>query len=266
MKSDPEAAVLLRGIGGQVAGPDRLRLLRAVRDHGSIAAAARSVGLSYKAAWDAIDTMNNLFAKPLVAGRSGGSKGGGTSLTPQGEEVLEALSGAEAALSRFVAALNQELHTGSTSQSAIQLWRFAMKVSARNVLAGTISSVTKGAVNAEVGLKIGSATELVAIITNESVDTLGLEPGGEALAVIKSSFVILMPGNDPVTVSARNIIPGTISRRDDGSVNSELVLDIGDEKTLTAIITKASADHLGLHVGSPATALVKASHIILMAP
>jgi molybdate transport repressor ModE-like protein len=63
------------------AGPDRIRLLEAVGREGSISGAARAVGLSYKAAWDAIDALNGLFGGPLVEARSGGLHGGGAHLT-----------------------------------------------------------------------------------------------------------------------------------------------------------------------------------------
>ena len=55
-----------------IAGRDRIRLLEAVGREGSISAAARAIGLSYKAAWDAIDGLNTLFGRPLVEARSGG--------------------------------------------------------------------------------------------------------------------------------------------------------------------------------------------------
>ncbi|HRJ61773.1 MAG TPA: LysR family transcriptional regulator, partial [Azospirillaceae bacterium] len=58
-------------------GETRVRLLEAVGREGSISAAARAVGLSYKAAWDAVDAMNNLFGRPLVGAQTGGRKGGG---------------------------------------------------------------------------------------------------------------------------------------------------------------------------------------------
>ncbi|MCC7059524.1 MAG: winged helix-turn-helix domain-containing protein, partial [Burkholderiaceae bacterium] len=59
-------------------GPGRIALLEAIHSEGSITRAARKVGLSYKAAWDAIDTMNNLAAEPLVTRVTGGKGGGST--------------------------------------------------------------------------------------------------------------------------------------------------------------------------------------------
>jgi molybdate transport system regulatory protein len=138
-----------------------------------------------------------------------------------------------------------------------------MKTSARNALAGVVAQVTDGAVNAEVILDIGEGRKIVAIVTRESVAYLGLEPGRRAMALIKSSFVILAPGDEPLRTSARNCLRGTVARRDDGAVNSEIVLALGAGKTLTAIVTRESAVSLGLNVGDPAMALIKASHVIL---
>ena len=65
---------------GSFLGDTRIRLLEAIDKHGSISQAAKAVPLSYKAAWDAIDAMNNLADQPLVVRSTGGKNGGGTLL------------------------------------------------------------------------------------------------------------------------------------------------------------------------------------------
>ena len=79
-----------------------------------------------------------------------------------------------------------------------------MKTCARNALSGVVDRVIDGAVNAEVILDIGDGQRIVAIVTRESVLDLGLAPGKRAVALIKSSFVILAPGDEPLRTSARN--------------------------------------------------------------
>lgn len=74
---------------GLVLGPGKADLLEGVRDTGSISAAGRRMKMSYKRAWDLVDEMNRHFDAPVVATSKGGSGGGGASLTPLGEEVLE---------------------------------------------------------------------------------------------------------------------------------------------------------------------------------
>lgn len=66
-----------------------------------------------------------------------------------------------------------------------------MKLSARNVLKGTIKKIVAGAVNSEVIMELPGGTEVVSIITKESVETLGLKVGKEVYAVIKASNVMV---------------------------------------------------------------------------
>lgn len=138
-----------------------------------------------------------------------------------------------------------------------------MKTSARNTLHGVVESVTDGAVNAEVTLRVSPGIAIAAIITRDSVADLELAPGRKAMALIKSSFVILAPGGEPLRISARNRLVGTVVRHDQGAVNDEVVLDLGEGKTITATVTRESGETLGFVVGEPAQALIKASHVIL---
>jgi len=76
-------------LGDEIAiGPGKIDLLEAVARTGSISAAGREMGLSYRRAWLLVDTMNRCFAEPLVATAHGGAGGGGARITPAGEEVL----------------------------------------------------------------------------------------------------------------------------------------------------------------------------------
>ena len=94
-------------------------------------------------------------------------------------------------------------------------------------------------------------------------NVVGLAEGAEVMALIKASFVILVAGDAPLRVSARNRLAGTVVSLDEGAVNSEVTLRLADGKTLVATITRQSVLDLALKVGDPATALVKASHVIL---
>ena len=111
-------------------------------------------------------------------------------------------------------------------------------------------------------LRLSDGVEIVAVITRRSVDELGLAAGKPAIALIKSTFVLLAKG-EGLRTSARNQLKGTVSAREDGAVNSEISLDIGAGKTLVATITVESAEALQIAVGDPITALIKAPHVIL---
>ena len=75
--------------GGDIAlGPGKADLLEAIAQHGSISAAARALGMSYRRAWLLVETMNRSFRQPLVSTLAGGKHGGGTQLIEAGEQVL----------------------------------------------------------------------------------------------------------------------------------------------------------------------------------
>jgi len=93
--------------GRSFAGRGRITLLEQIRETGSISAAARAMRMSYKAAWDAIEAMNNLAEQPLVVRQAGGPHGGGTALTPYGERLIEQFRQAESAHRRFLAELGE---------------------------------------------------------------------------------------------------------------------------------------------------------------
>ena len=264
MPSDPVLKALLqfrKGSDSRV-GAERIRLLEAVGEKGSISAAAREVGLSYKGAWDAVQALNNLFQRPLVAAQAGGKAGGAASVTPAGAALIAAFRRIEAELARVAQALEGGL--GKSDDAFEQIaWSLSMKTSARNALRGVVAEVTPGAVNCEVVLKVSDAVSIVAIVTKDSVEDLGLAPGAPAMALIKSSFVILAAGNETLRTSARNQLCGVVIRHEQGAVNDEVVLQIDEGKTITATITRQSAEELGLSVGVRAQALIKASHVIL---
>lgn len=69
-------------------GPGRADLLERIKESGSIAKAAKIMGMSYKKAWDMIEEMNSKGQKPYVVARKGGQKGGGTELTDTGKKVV----------------------------------------------------------------------------------------------------------------------------------------------------------------------------------
>jgi molybdate transport system regulatory protein len=243
-------------------GAERIRLLEVIGELGSISAAARVLDLSYKGAWDAVQALNNLFERPLVTAQIGGRSGGSASVTPAGRAVIAAFRKVEGEISHIVEQLDQSLADGGHSIDQV-MRSLTMKTSARNALRGVVRTVTPGQVNAEVTLTVSDAVEIVAIITKESVADLGLAPGREAMALIKSSFVILAAGDAPVRTSARNCLVGVVARHETGAVNDEVVLDLGDGKTITATITHGSGEAMGLKVGDKAQALIKASHVIL---
>jgi len=244
------------------AGADRIALIEAIAETGSIAAAARRVDLSYRAAWDAVQVLNNLFAEPLIVAIPGGARGGEASVTLQGAQVVASFRLMEEGLRRTMAELMDQL-AGAGGAVPSQIWTLGMKTSARNALRGVVDSITDGAVNAEVALRIGESAEIVAVVTRQSVIDLGLAPGVTAVALINAGSIILATADEGLRTSARNSLRGVVSEIRPGAVNDEVTLDLDAGKTLTATITSESVKRLGLAVGESAIALIKASHVIL---
>ncbi|MGB9989134.1 TOBE domain-containing protein [Massilia sp. SM-13] len=247
--------------GEHLGGPDRVALLASIAAHGSITQAAKAVKMSYKGAWDAIDAMNNLAGEPLVERLAGGKGGGGTRLTARGEQLVQNFRQIEAAHRRFIEDLSRQSH--ALADDFLLLKNLNMKTSARNQFSGTVKTLKRGAVNDEVTLDIVGGQEIVAIITHESTESLGLKEGAQAFALIKASSIIVATGDEGGRLSARNQLAGVIDRVQAGAVNSEVSIALPGGGVLAATVTRESEQTLGLAPGKAATAIFKASSVIL---
>lgn len=249
-------------VGGEVLGGEqRMGLLRAVAEQGSITHAAKAVGLSYKGAWDAIDAMNRLAGTPLVERSTGGRGGGSTRLTPYGLRLVERFEQIDAAHQRFMRLLDDESIDVDKDFSLLRVLN--MKTSARNQFVGTVSSVRSGAVNDEVELTLPGGPRIVAVVTRNSTESLGLRTNMSAIALIKSSSVLIATDMEGTKLSARNQLAGTVSVVTPGAVNAEVTIAIDGGGSINAIVTQGSVKALGLVAGSRATAFFKASSVIL---
>lgn len=250
---------------GNFLGDTRIRLLEAIDAHGSISQAAKAVPLSYKAAWDAVDAMNNLADEALVERSVGGKHGGGTRLTDYGHRLVALYRAMEEeyqdTLNRLAVKLGEE-GEGDIRQFRGLLRRMSMKTSARNQFVGKISALREGAVSFEVSIRLDDRNELTAIITRESAENLELAIGKEVHAFVKASSVILLT-EQGMRTSARNHLWGTVDRVHEGTVNSEVALALPGGRIITSIVTHDSVGSLGLVIGTPACAVIKASSIIL---
>ncbi|HHE31163.1 MAG TPA: transporter [Chlorobaculum parvum] len=138
-----------------------------------------------------------------------------------------------------------------------------MNISARNIFKGIISSIARGAVNAEVTIALASGASIVSNVTLGAVERLSLKEGMEANAIVKASNIILGTDLHDGKVSARNILCGTVTRVINGPVSCEVTLEIGGGDVLSAIITHGSSMSLGLAEESHACAIFKASSVII---
>jgi len=245
-------------------GAARIALLAAIGETGSITSAAKVVGISYKGAWDAIDTMNNLAGEPLVVRMTGGKGGGGTTLTPRAVKLIATFRAVEREHRRFLERAGAAIEGFATDWDLIG--RIGVKTSARNQFYGTVSAIARGSVNDEVTLALPGGQAIVAVLTHESTEALGLVEGAAAFALIKASWVVLLvDGADgaPLRLSARNQLRGTVQSVKRGAVNAEVSLALDGGAVMTAVVTNESADALRLQEGASAVAAFKASSVIL---
>lgn len=243
-------------------GARRIALLEQIDATGSISAAARALGLSYKGAWDAVNALNNLADAPLVTRATGGAGGGGSVLSARARQMVHIYRAAEQEQHRFLARLNRRV---SYVQDDIDLiGRLGMTSSARNQLTGEVRRLELGSVNAEAEIALRGGETLTAVITRTSAENLGLTRGAPVTALIKASWVMVAAGDATHSLlSARNQLAGTVETVTRNEVNGEIVIRLPGGNTLVAVVTRESADALDLSSGDTATAIFKASSVIL---
>lgn len=247
--------------GEKLGGSSLVALLAKIAQYGSITRAAKSIRMSYKAAWRTIDAMNNLAGEPLVERLTGGKGGGGTRLTPRGEQLVANFNAIEQEHRNFVNNLGRK--SGGVTDDYFLIGRMSMRTSARNQFYGKVASIKRGSVNDEITVEVAGGHEIVAIITCESTRELGLAEGSQVLTLIKASFIILVTGNKSAKFSARNRLKGVVSRVEPGAVNTEVTVDLPKGGAITAVVTNVSSELLGLKPGKKVTAIFKASSVIL---
>lgn len=239
-----------------------IALLLAIEASGSINQAAKQVGLSYKGAWQIIERANNLAPKVLIATSTGGSKGGGTSLTAAGQSLLKLFTRLELQHREFLQQLNQSLAVDPDMM--LLLKRQVIKTSARNQLFGNITEIRHGAVNAEVFVTLKGGEQVVVNVTPPLLEELGVVIGGEAILLINAPDIIVIGDSDErYQLSARNCLLGTVIRVQHDGVDSEVIIQLSSGETIAATVTQVSAEALALQVGSKVGAVFKANAPVL---
>ncbi|CAN7286175.1 LysR family transcriptional regulator [Acidovorax sp. LjRoot129] len=199
------ASISLSGALGHALTDKRIDILRQIGDTGSISQAARVVGVSYKAAWQAVDTLTNLAGTPLVARAVGGAGGGGARLTEAGQQLLTAADAMAQARGAVLSRWQATPHAGPA------LARLAVRTSMRNQwpcvvqrleVLGQIVRVHL-AFEAEVlaDAPTSAPTVLASRITRESAELLGLEPGLVVQALCKATAVRVERAGSPRTAT-----------------------------------------------------------------
>jgi molybdate transport system regulatory protein len=236
-------------------------LLKAIDQSGSINQAAKQVGLSYKGAWQMIERANNLAPKVLISTATGGSKGGGSSLTSAGHALLKLFTCLEQQHTQFLQQLNQSLADDPDMQ--LLLKRLVVKTSATNQLFGTVTRIQTSVINAEVFIEMKGGEQIIASLALSDLKQLDLSIGSDVLLLINASEIIVITDPENHALSARNCLQGRVIRIQHDGVDSEVVIQLPGGESLSATITQVSAESLSLNFGITAFAAFKSNAVIL---
>ena len=153
----------------------RIDILRRIKETGSISEAARASGVSYKAAWQALETLENL---------AGGKRGGGTTLTVTGEQILKIAD-------RIAQARSEVLRSFTDAEQPLanHLTTSGILSSMRNNLPCVVENVKHGSALVRVFLRLDEENIIKASVTAESAQLLGLKPGVRMIAAAKATAV-----------------------------------------------------------------------------
>lgn len=201
----------------------RLDVLRRVALGDSISQAAREVGISYKAAWQAIDTLTNLCGVALVERTVGGAGGGGARITHQGLQLL--------GLADALAQARQQV-LASFGAAAVRIGGLGLRTSMRNQLPCRVLRCSTAAPDdptVQVSLQTQGGAHLGSSLTRESADLLGLAPGLAVLVMCKATAVAVVPVPEagdalPADAAATCFLTGSVQRLSAGVGRDEVVL------------------------------------------
>lgn len=239
--------------------PQRMALLAHIAEQGSITRAAKSAGLSYKAAWDAIDELNNLAEKPLVERSVGGRGGGGAKLSAEGDRVLR--------LYQRLQALQAELLNSAEESSDLALLsRLMLRTSARNQLHGRVEAITRHGRNDLITLQLAGELSVQAQITHDSSERLELDIGTDVFALIKAGWLEVLAPSAEVT-TGHNCLAGTVEEildADDGPSEIRIILPSG--QTLCALAEPQHLNALGLIAQSPVKVQFSPANVLIGTP
>ena len=216
-------SVSLANAFGHGTADKRIEVLRKIGETGSISQAARETGISYKAAWQAIDTLTNLTGVSLVEKVVGGVGGGGAKLTDAGARLLEIASVLEKnrqeVLSRF-----QEDNADTIDA---RFSRLSIRTSMRNYLPCRVKGLKMSGQIVRVCLQVReNMSVLVARITRTSAELLALKEGMAVLAMCKATAVRVFGEVDAADLSVANQFQGTVTRVSEGVKEDEITIEL----------------------------------------
>ena len=238
-------------------GAGRVELLNKIEQTGSINAAAKEMKMSYKAAWERINSMNNLADEPLITKTAGGKGGGGTLLTPYAHKLIETYNRFNELHRQFISRFAE---TGDNPERLAKILnRTFLTTSARNQIPAKIDKIESDELHADIELSFDGGS-LTSGITTKSVKNMGLEAGSDVYAIIKSNDINIV-SELPQDKQNINIIEGTIGQIELSQDSIEVSFLVSEHTKLVALLSKESLN--SLKAGSKAYALINKNSIII---
>ncbi len=239
---------------GHDAADKRLDILRRIGEVGSISEAARAAGVSYKAGWQAVDTLSNLAGVPLVERTVGGSGGGGAQLTDAGRELLRAADELALARGQVLARLGSKAGRLSNPSALAAL---GLRTSMRNQLPCTVAGLRAHGQVVRVNLALPGGAQLFSRITRESAQLLGLSAGQHVLALCKATAVKVATAVE--SAEGINLLHGVATRVSRAAQGGEVALALEGGLQLVGFAGAGS----GLRVRSAAVAAIDEAAIVV---
>jgi len=228
----------------------RIDILRRLQDAGSISEAARRAGVSYKAAWQAIDILSNLAGTPLVEKVVGGSGGGGAQLTQAGKELLKASTELEKAKTQLVKKASAKPTTDSSTAF------LGLRTTMRNQFPCAVSAIVKKAGFVRVGLTSKGGSVFHSKITAASAELFGLHTGQQVLLLCKATAVHIKKASGE---KDKNVVHGIVVRKSRGSASGEVNLLVEPGITIVGFVDQLS----GFNISDEALAEIDETAVVL---
>lgn len=250
MKKTAPAALSFGSALSHEPADKRIEILRLIGESGSISQAARDAGVSYKAAWQAIDTLSNLSGGVLVQRAVGGAGGGGALLTDAGRQLL-------AVAGRLAESRRQVLASAAAGPDASMLSHIGVRTSMRNQFPCQVDKLEAKGQTVRVFLRLADNTLLVSRITRASAELLGLKKGQAVLALCKATAVVVTPQGPSHAVGQQ--LNGQAQRVSRGASGDEVSLLLDAGLQLVGFVAPGS----GIKAKTPVSALIDESAVVI---
>ncbi|MFC1744331.1 TOBE domain-containing protein [Candidatus Riflebacteria bacterium] len=242
-------------------GKGKIELLEKINEAGSINKAAKALGVSYKTAWDVINTMNNFFSRPIVNRGAGGKGGGGTRLTETGTQLIKMYRNLERQQQKYID--NFRINTPELKLFFPLFKKFTIKLGVRNQLRGTIKKIIKDSVHVKIILALDEKNEICAIITKKIARRMKLKKGMNLSVLLKSTSIKIAEVRKVSRGINKNKLIGEVHSIKADTHYTEIVLDLGNETFIVSLMPNRKFQKLNIQKSEKALASFDAENVIL---